>query len=163
LGARRRQAVRLLPNCENALFGPRKFPHQNTNMNQEPVMTIKPIVFISICALIATPVLAQPAPPAGPKPTKADVQKVIQVIGADKAKLAVYCDMSKLDDQMADAAQKKDQKKLEDLGKQEDALGAKLGPDYMKVMDGLAQVDPNSPLGKDIATLFDGLDKQCPK
>ena len=81
---------------------------------------------VAICVLAATPAFAQ-APPAGPKPTKADVQKVVQIVSSDKAKTATYCDMAKLDDQIAEADAKKDQKKVDELSKQADAMGQIVG------------------------------------
>ena len=67
-----------------------------------------------ITALVAVPVLAhaqQGGPPSNaPKPTKADAQKVIQIITNDKAKTQAYCDMSKVFDQMQAADQKNDAK-----------------------------------------------------
>jgi hypothetical protein len=94
-----------------------------------------------ITALVAVPVLAhaqQGGPPSNaPKPTKADAQKVIQIITNDKAKTQAYCDMSKVFDQMQAADQKNDGKTVETLGKQADALAAKLGPEYNKMMDGM--------------------------
>ncbi|MGP0094673.1 MAG: hypothetical protein ACLPKB_32690 [Xanthobacteraceae bacterium] len=117
---------------------------------------------VATCVLAATPAFAQ-SPPAGPKPTKADVQKVVQIITSDKAKAATYCDMAKLDDQIAEAEDKKDQKKVDDLSKQADAMGQKLGPEYVSLMNGLQQVDPSSPEGKDFSTTLEALDKLCTK
>jgi hypothetical protein len=126
-------------------------------------MNLKLIVAISVLAV--TPALAQGqmgSPSANvPKPTKADAQKVVQSIGSDKAKLQSYCDLGKLNQQMAAADEKKDTKTLQDLGPKADALADKLGPDYNKLMDGLDQVDENSADGKEIAAAFDSLDKQC--
>jgi hypothetical protein len=122
---------------------------------------------IAISALIALPVLAQaqggPPPSDAPKPSKADVQKVVQIISSDKAKSQAYCDLSKLNDQMMAADEKKDTKTLEELGKQADTLVDKLGPEYTKMMDGLDQVDENSPEGKDYAAILSNLDKLCTK
>jgi hypothetical protein len=108
-----------------------------------------------IFALIATPALALAQqggpPPSGPKPTKADVQKVVQIITSDKAKTQAYCDLNKL---MAAAEQKNSQA-------QADALVGKLGPEYSKVMGGLMQIDPNSSEGKEFMSMLSGLHKLC--
>jgi hypothetical protein len=56
-------------------------------------------------------------PPRGPKPTKADAEKVVKIISGDKAKIALYCDMTKLNDQITAADEKKDTKKVDELGK----------------------------------------------
>jgi hypothetical protein len=120
----------------------------------------------AIAALVATPGLAhaqQGAPPSAPKPTKADVQRVVQIITTDKAKTQAYCDLTKLYGQMDAAEQKNDTKAGEALGKQADALVVKLGPEYSKMMDGWEQVDPNSSEGKEFASILAGLDTRCTK
>jgi hypothetical protein len=120
-----------------------------------------------ISALAAVPMLAhaqQGGPPSNaPKPTKADAQKVVQIITSDKAKTQTYCDMSKLFDQMQAADQKNDSKTVETLGKQADALAAKLGPEYNKMMDGMDQVEPNSNEDKELVSVLSPLDKLCSK
>jgi len=132
-------------------------------------MNLKLVVALCLFAAIPAVGYAQPAapppgqPPMPPPPTLADVQKVVAMVSADKAKVQIYCQLSKLNDQMEAAYQKKDNKTVETLGAQADALAQKLGPDYAKVMDGLPQIDENSPLGKQMAAALDTLDKQCPK
>ena len=122
---------------------------------------------VAIAALVAIPALAQAQqgnPPTGaPKPSKADVQKVVQLISDDKTKSQAYCDLSKLNDQMMAADQKKDAKALDELGKQADALIDKLGPEYFKLMDGLEKVDPKSSEAKEFMSILSELDKGCTK
>jgi hypothetical protein len=125
-------------------------------------------IVVAISALVALPVLAHaqqggPPPSNAPKPSKADVQKVVQIVSSDKVKSQAYCDLSKLNDQMMEADQKKDTKALDALGKQADALIDKIGPEYSKMMDGLDQVDPNSAEGKQYEEILGGLDKLCTK
>ena len=119
----------------------------------------------AIFALFAIPALAYGQqggpPPKVPKPTKADVQKVVQIISSDKVKLQSYCDSKKLYDQMGAAYQKNDSKTADALSKQADALVGKLGPEYSKIMDGLEQVDPNSSEGKEFTSVLSGLDNLC--
>ena len=121
----------------------------------------------AIPALIATLALAHAQqgapPPSAPKPTKADVQRVVQIITSDKAKTQAYCDLTKLYDQMDAAQQKNDTKTGEALGKQADALVVKLGPEYSRMMNGWEQVDPNSSEGKEFGSILSGLDKRCTK
>ena len=123
---------------------------------------------VALCLFTAIPAVgfAQNQPPANqppppPPPTLADVQKVVAMINADKAKVQIYCQLSKLNDQMEAAYQKKDNKTVETLATQADALAQKLGPDYAKVMDGLPQIDENSPLGKQMDAALKTLDSQC--
>jgi hypothetical protein len=120
----------------------------------------------AIAALVATPALAhaqQGAPPSAPKPTKADAQRVVQIVTTDNAKMQAYCDLTKLYDQMDAAEQKNDTKSGEALGKQAEALVVKIGPEYSKMTDGLGQVDPNSSEGKEFASILSALDKRCTK
>ena len=130
-------------------------------------------LIFAVAALAVLPALAQaqqkgapPPPKAAPAakaPSKAEVQKVVNQIKGDKAKLDSYCQIVKLGDQMQAAAEKKDQKKMEDLNKQADALSAKVGPDYVKLMSSMEEVDPESKDGKDLIAIFDSLDASCPK
>jgi hypothetical protein len=123
---------------------------------------------IAVAAIAAMPVLAQAQqkggpPPAAKPPTKAEVQRVLNQIKGDKAKFDTYCQIAKIGDQAQAAAEKKDQKKVEDLNKQAEALGQKLGPDYQKLMASMEEIDPESKDGKDIIAVFDSLDASCPK
>lgn len=133
---------------------------------------------IAATLLAAVPAFAQPAPPQGggarmapppaqqqkvPKPTEAQVQKVVNDIGANKPKLDSYCKLMKIQQQMGTLDEKKDGQKLQALGQQADAEAQKLGPDFEKVMDGLEQVDENSAEGKKFGAILASLDTKCPK
>ncbi len=100
-------------------------------------------------------------PPPAPKPTEAQVQKVVQTISADKAKMDSYCKLAKLQQQMGALDEKKDAKKLQALGQQADTEAQELGAYFEKMMDGLEQVDENSPEGKKFAAILAGLDSKC--
>ena len=121
----------------------------------------------AISALAAIPALAhaqQGGPqPNIPKPTKADVQNVVQIISSDKAKTQAYCNLSKLYDQIEAAEQKNDSDTTQALTKQADALVANLGPEYPKMIEGLEQVDLTSGEGKEFLSILSGLDKLCTK
>jgi hypothetical protein len=126
-------------------------------------MNLKLIVAVTLFAVAPTISYAQKnAPPApAPKPSMADVQKLVQTISADPAKLKAYCDMGKVQEQMEPAMKKNDKKTIDALGAKIDALSQQIGPDYIKVMDGLDSVDPSSAEGKKFGALFDPLIKQC--
>lgn len=118
---------------------------------------------VTAVTLAATPVFAQ-APKSSdgpPKPTTAEIQRVAKSISADKAKMQTYCDIGKINQQMAAADQKKDTKTLQELGTKADGLMQKLGPDFTNLMDGLDEIDDNSPEGKVFMATFAELDKQC--
>jgi hypothetical protein len=126
-------------------------------------MNLKSIV--AAMAIVALPAyaLAQAPPKAAPKPTKATAQKVIAMISADKAKTKLYCDISALGEQIDAAAEKKDEKKLEELSQKADELGTKIGPEYVALMDGLQDMDPKDQSAEEIGNMFEALDKQCGK
>jgi hypothetical protein len=118
--------------------------------------------FIAAVFAIAVLPLAAQAQNA-PKPTKAAAQKVVKAIGADKAKLKIYCEMSKLDEQIGAADQKKDTKKVETLSKQMDDMAEQLGADYVNLMQGLQDIDQDSKQAQEIGAVLDTLDQQCGK
>ena len=127
-------------------------------------MKLKYVLLLSILATTSAFAQGRPSgPPPGPKPTKADVQKVVQLISADQAKMQTFCSLSKLNDQIDAAFQKKDQKTVDALGKQANALAQKIGPEYVSMMNGFQQIDPNSAEGKDLGAMLDTLDAKCPK
>jgi predicted transcriptional regulator len=115
---------------------------------------------VAVIAIAALPVYAQ-AQKA--KVTKADAQKVVTIISADKAKAQTYCDIAKLGEQIDQADQKKDTKKVDELSKKMDDMTKKLGPEYVALMEGLQDMDANSKVGKEIGETLEGLDKLCSK
>ena len=117
-------------------------------------------LIVAAIAILAVPVCAQ-AQKA--KATKADAQKVVQIISADKAKSQIYCDMVKLGDQLEQADQKKDDKKVDELSKKMEDMTKKLGPEYVALTDALQGIDQNSKAGKEIGEVLEGLDKLCAK
>jgi hypothetical protein len=124
-------------------------------------MSLKSV--IAVLAIVAVPAfaLAQQPPAAAPKPTKAAAQKVIQIVSGDKAKTKLYCDIAALGDQIDAAAEKKDEKKLDELSQKADDIGAKIGPEYVALMDGLQDMDPKSKDAEDIGNMLEALDKLC--
>jgi hypothetical protein len=113
----------------------------------------------AILVIAAVPVCAQAQEPSAV--TKADAQNVIKIIRGDKAKTQIYCDIGKLGEEIAQAEQKKDTKKADELYRQMDELGTKLGPEYVAFMGGLEELDPNSLDGQEIGSMLEGLDKLC--
>ena len=122
-------------------------------------MNLKLIVAILVIA--ALPVFAQAQPPSTVKVTKADAQKVIKIISGDKAKTQIYCGIVKLGDQIEQAGEKKDTKKVDELSQKIDELGKRLGPEYVALMDGLRDIDPESEDGEEIGSMFTAFDKLC--
>ena len=57
-------------------------------------MKLKLVAAISALAIPALAHAQQTGPPPNvPKPTKADVQNVVQIVANDKAKTQAYCDL----------------------------------------------------------------------
>jgi hypothetical protein len=114
-------------------------------------MNCKPLVAICVVATLPSLALAE-------KPSKAEVVKVVQTIMADKAKVKIYCDQAKLVQQALD---EEDAKKRQEVDEQIEATNRKLGPEYVKVMDGMQEIDPDSAEGTDLYSAWDPLDKMC--
>jgi hypothetical protein len=115
-------------------------------------MTIK--LLTAIALLAATPALAQDQGAAPPKASKADVQKLVDSLKSDKAKIAGFCDLRKLHTQYSSVGEK-DEKKLEELDKAEEEATKKLGPDFEKTV--------SSDLDDESSALLDSLANSCPK
>jgi hypothetical protein len=128
-------------------------------------MRLKLVAAISALATISALAHAQQggSQPNIPKPTKADVQNVVQIVTTDKVKTQAYCDLTKLYDQIEAAEQKTDSDTIQALTKQADALVANLGPEYSKMIEGLEEVDLTSSEGKEFMSILSGLDKLCTK
>jgi hypothetical protein len=126
-------------------------------------MNLKLVMAVSLFAAVPTIAYAQKDSPAAEasKPTVEDAQKLVQTISSNPAKLKVYCDMGKLQEQIEEADQKKDKKEFEALSANATSLLQQISPEYLKIMEGLEQIDPESAEGKEFAAVFGTLDKQC--
>jgi hypothetical protein len=93
----------------------------------------------------------------------AAAQKVVKTISADKAKTQTYCDIGKLGDQIQEADKKNDMKKIDELNSKMGELATKLGPDYVALIGGLDDIDPDSKEAHEIGSALASLDKLCAK
>jgi hypothetical protein len=114
----------------------------------------------TILAIAVVPVCAQGQQPSGAK-VKADAQNVVKIISGDKAKTQTYCQMDQIGDQIDEAAQKKDNKKAEELSRKMEELSGRLGPEYVAFVKELENVDPNSQDTQQINSIMGTLDKLC--
>jgi hypothetical protein len=130
---------------------------EGTRMGLKTIVAVLAVLALPVC------VQAQPSPPAAAKPTKAAAQKVIKIISADKAKTKLYCDMAALGEQIDAAAEKKDEKKVDELAQQVDDMGDKIGPEFVALMDGLQSMNPDSKEAEEIGAILEALDKLCAK
>ena len=127
-------------------------------------MILKLAVAVSLSITLPVIAFAQKQSPTNtaPKPTIAQVRKLVQMISSNKDKLKVYCDLNQLDKQLEEAEQRRDSYALEALNAKADSLERQISPEYTKVMDGLEEVDRNSAEGKQIAAAaINTLMKQC--
>jgi hypothetical protein len=112
-------------------------------------MTPKLVVAIILSIVVPCIAFAQKQSPidTAPKPSIAQVRKLVQMISTNKAKLKIYCDLNQLDEQLEEAEHQKDREILEALNAKADNLEQQISPEYTKVMDSLEIIDPNSSLG----------------
>jgi hypothetical protein len=118
-------------------------------------MTLK--VFVVAALFVAVPIVAF----AQSKPTIEDAQKLVETISSDKDRLKAYCEIGKLHEQLDNAEEKGDAKEFEALVGELDSLEQQMGPDYIRVTDGLGDVDPNSAQGQKFSAVFEPLRQRC--
>jgi hypothetical protein len=99
------------------------------------------------------------APP--PKSTLAEAQRMVQIISNDRAKVKVYCDISRINYQIAAAQTARNRQRAAQLGEQADEPEKQLGPEYEHLMSGLQQVDPRSKEGRVFLETLQPLEKMC--
>jgi len=121
---------------------------ERTFMNPKSMVAILMIVTAPVCAQVQ-------------KPTRADAQKVFEIISGNEAKTQIFCDIGKLGDEIEQAAEKKDTRTADELRRKIDELGRKLGPEYAALMNGIQDVDPESEDGQQISATIQALDKLC--
>ena len=122
---------------------------------------MNPKLIVAILVSAAVPVCAHAQSSGAAKVSKADVQKVLKIIGGDKAKTQTYCDIAELDDQIDKADEKNDTERADELFRKRAELATTLGPEYAALMDGLQDVNPNSQIGEEIGSVLSALDKLC--
>jgi len=115
---------------------------------------------IGILLVSTVPLFAQDQP--DPAKLKAAAQKVVSIISGDKGKTQAYCQINDLGGQIGEANEDQDNKKAEALSQKVIELEKKLGPEYVALVDGLKNVDPNSPEGAEISSILETLDDSCP-
>jgi hypothetical protein len=117
-------------------------------------------LIVAVLLIGASPLFAQAQQPDMAK-LKADAQKVVSIIKGDKTKTEAYCQINELAEQIGEAQQEKDSKKAEELSRQVMQLEIKLGPDYLTLVNGLKNVDPNSQQAQELDSILAPLDDTC--
>jgi hypothetical protein len=122
---------------------------------------MKRLLIITVLAASMPPLYAQTQQPDTAK-LKAEAQKVVSIIRADKDKTQAYCQLDNIGEQIDQANQAKDTTKADALSQQGEQLEKKLGPEYHTLFDALNDADPDSQDVKDILSMFDTLAESCP-
>lgn len=118
-------------------------------------------VIVAILAISTSPFYAQGQQPDTAK-LKADARNVVGIIGADRDKTQIYCQIVDLGEQIEQAVQGKDYKKFEELAQKLPELEKKLGADYLGLLESLRSVNLTSRDGQEIVSMFDTLGDSCP-
>jgi hypothetical protein len=119
------------------------------------------LLIVAILIISRAPLYAQGEQPNIAK-LKADAQKVVSIISGDKAKTQTYRQINNLGEQIGEANEEQDNKKAEALSQKVIELEKNLGPEYVALINGLKDVDPNSPEGTEISSILETLDDSCP-
>ena len=119
------------------------------------------LLIVAILIIGTLPMYAQGQRP-NPAKLKADAQNVVNIISADKAKAQTYCQMANLGEQIEQAVQEKDRKKLEALAQRINEGEKQLGPEYLALVESLGKVNLTPKDGQEIVSMFDTLDDSCP-
>lgn len=117
-------------------------------------------LFVVILVVAAIPEYAQAQQPSAAK-LKADAQNVVRIISGDEVKTQTYCEIAEVSDQADEAAEQQDTTKADELSQKMNQLAGKLGPDYVALIGGLQDIDPDSQDGQEISSILEGLDKLC--
>jgi hypothetical protein len=114
-----------------------------------------------ILAAFGTLTVSAQAQQSVPKPTQADAVKVVKIISTNKTRVATYCKLANLGDEITKANKARDNGKVQQLSKQADDLKKALGPEFARLEAGLHQVDFQSKEGQQLSTELEKLDQFC--
>ena len=117
-----------------------------------------PKLVVAILVITAMPAHAQ-AQDRNPVVTAA--QRVVKNISTDPAKVETYCAIGKLGVQIEDANEAKDKKTADVLTQKMRGLEKQLGPEYLSLMYGLQEIDPDTDDGVEIEAMLRPLDRSC--
>jgi len=94
---------------------------------------------------------------------KADAQKVVSIISGDEAKNQTYCEARDIAEQIVQAIQQKDNKKVDDLSNNLIEQQKNLGSEYLALMKSLRSVILSPKDVQEVEASFDKLDESCPQ
>jgi hypothetical protein len=119
------------------------------------------LLIVAILIISTAPLFAQRQQQDVAK-LKADARNLVGVIGSDKTKTQTYCQIRDLSEQLIQAVGEKDRKKANALAEKIAELYKKIGPEFAALIDIEKRVNPNSPDGKEIASIVASLGESCP-
>ena len=114
-----------------------------------------------IVAVLVTSTMPAYAQAQDPNPVVTTAQRVVEIISSDPAKIETYCAIGKIGVQIEDANEAKDKKTADTLTQKMRGLEKQLGPEYLSLMYGLQEIDPESDDGVEIEALLRPLDGSC--
>ena len=123
---------------------------------EEP--TMHPRLIVAVVVTIAMAVYAQAQEP---NPVVTAARKVVEIVSSDPAKIETYCAVGKLGVQIEDANEAKDKKTADVLTQKMRELEKQLGPEYLSLMYGLQEIDPESDDGVEIEAMLRPLNRSC--
>jgi ferritin-like protein len=119
------------------------------------------LLIVAILIISTAPLFAQRQQQDVAK-LKADARNLVGVIGSDKTRTQTYCQIRDLSEQLIQAVGEKDRKKANALAEKIAELYKKIGPEFAALIDIEKRVNPNSPDGKEIASIVASLGESCP-
>ena len=118
------------------------------------------LLIVAILAISTAPLYAQRQQQNVAK-LKADARNLVGIIGSDKTKTQIYCQIDDLSEQLNQAVQEKDRKKAEALSQKISELYKKMGPEFAALIDIEKHLDLNSRDGQEIASIVASLGESC--
>jgi hypothetical protein len=119
------------------------------------------LLIVAILAISTAPLYAQRQQQNVAK-LKADARNLVGIIGSDKTKTQIYCQIDDLSEQLNQAVQEKDRKKAEALSQKINELYKKMGPEFAALIDIEKHIDLDSPDGQEFASIVASLGESCP-
>ena len=117
-----------------------------------------PKLVVAILVITAMPAHAQDQ---DRNPVVTAAQRVVKIISSDPAKVETHCAIGKLGVQIEDANEAKDKKTGDVLTEEMRGLEKRLGREYLSLMSGLQEIDPESDDGVEIEAMLRSLDRPC--
>ena len=112
---------------------------------------------VAILAVSAMPLYAQEPSTVQ---LNADAQNLFKIISSDKLKIQIFCKIVDLGNQLDQADQVHDTKKVEEVSRKLDEWQGKL-PEFTALVGGLRDLDPNSEGAQEIGSIILKLDEFC--